>query len=178
MITVFDQFDLGIDRVEVGPLPLILMAQGLEKPGNLGAIVRTVDAVGADAVMVVDLGIDVFNPNVARASTGAIFTVPLAVADLDTAIAWLSEHRIEMVAADPTADRDLWSVDLSGPCALLVGSEHLGLTTEARDAADTLVSIPMQGVTDSLNASVTMALFAYEARRQRLVPKPGPLDHP
>lgn len=166
VIAVFDQFDLGIDRLDAGPVPLILMAEGLEKPGNLGAILRTADAVGADAVIAVDPEIDPFNPNVARSSTGALFTVPLAVTGLDPAVAWLRVHSIRLLAADPSADGDLWSVDLAPPCALLVGSEHRGLTADAREAADTLVSIPMQGQADSLNASVTMALLAYEARRQ------------
>ncbi|MEX2251258.1 MAG: TrmH family RNA methyltransferase [Acidimicrobiia bacterium] len=170
VIAVFGQFDLGIDRLDPGSLPLILMTEGLEKPGNLGAILRTADAVGADAVIVVDPEIDPFNPNVVRSSTGALFSVPLAVADLNTAMAWLRRNGITLVGADPTADENLWSVDLRVPCALLVGSEHLGLTREAREATDILVSIPMHGLTDSLNASVTMALLAYEARRQRATP--------
>ena len=167
VVAVFDQFDLGIDRLDPSPLPLVLMAEGLEKPGNLGAILRTADAVGADAVIAVDPEIDPFNPNVVRASTGALFTVPLAVADLDSAVAWLRRHHITLVAADPAADEDLWSVDLTAPSALLVGSEHLGLTAGARAAANVLASVPLQGLTDSLNASVTLALLAYEARRQR-----------
>jgi TrmH family RNA methyltransferase len=167
VIAVFDQFDLGLDRVELGSGALILMVEGVEKPGNLGAILRTADAVAADAVIAVDPETDPFNPNVVRASTGALFTVPVAVTDLTSAVAWLRSHTITLVAADPLAARDLWSVDLTSPCALLVGSEHHGLTTDARQAADLLVSIPMLGLTDSLNASVTMALLAYEARRQR-----------
>jgi TrmH family RNA methyltransferase len=118
-------------------------------------------------VIAIDPEIDPFNPNVVRASTGALFTVPLALAELDSALVWLHRHHITLVAADPGADRDLWSVDLKMPCALLVGSEHLGLSAGARAGADNLVSIPMQGLTDSLNASVTLALLAYEARRQR-----------
>ncbi|HLF60303.1 MAG TPA: TrmH family RNA methyltransferase [Acidimicrobiia bacterium] len=172
VIAVFDQFDVGIDRLETGPRTLLLMAEGVEKPGNLGAILRTADAVGADAVIAADPEIDPFNPNVGRSSTGALFTVPIVVTDLESAIVWLRERRIHLVAADPSADVDLWSADLGAPIALLVGSEHRGLTTEARQAADNLVSIPMLGLTDSLNASVTMALLAYEARRQQ-APAPG-----
>jgi len=167
VIAVFDHFALGIDRLSLGPLPLVLIAEGLEKPGNLGAILRTADAVGADAVIAIDPEIDPFNPNVARASTGALFTVPLAVSDLGSTHSWLRGHHINLLAADPAAETDLWSVDMTGPSALLVGSEHDGLTAEARTAADMLLSVPLRGSADSLNTSVTMALLAYEARRQQ-----------
>jgi len=167
VIAVYRQFDLGLDGLTPGPLPLLLVAEGLEKPGNLGAILRTADAVGADAVLAVDPDIDPFNPNVVRSSTGALFSVPIAVAGLDAVIAWLNEHQIHLIGADPEADQDLWSIDLTTPCALLVGSEHRGLTEHARKAAGDLVSIPMRGQADSLNASVTIALLAFEALRQR-----------
>lgn len=167
VLAVFGQFDLGLDRLDPGSPPLILMAEGFEKPGNLGAILRTADAVGADALIAIDPEIDPFNPNVVRTSTGALFTVPLALAELDSVLVWLQRQHIALVAADPGADRDLWSVDLQVPCALLVGSEHLGLSSGARAGADNLISIPMNGLADSLNASVTLALLAYEARRQR-----------
>jgi TrmH family RNA methyltransferase len=167
VIAVFRKFDLGLDRLDPGFPALLLVVEGVEKPGNLGAVLRTADAVGAHGVIVVDPEIDPFNPNVVRSSTGALFTVPVALADLDTVVAWLQERGITLVGADPGATHDLWSVDLSVPIALLVGSEHQGLTEPACEAADTLVSIPMQGTTDSLNASVTAALLAYEALRQR-----------
>ena len=167
VIAVYRQFALGLDVLSPGALPLMLVAEGLEKPGNLGAILRTADAVDADAVIVVDPEIDPFNPNVVRSSTGALFSVPIAVAGLDTVADWLQQRGIQLVAADPTADQDLWSVDLTAPCALLVGSEHRGLSEQARKVAGTLVSIPMRGAADSLNASVTAALLAYEAIRQR-----------
>jgi len=167
VIAVYRQLELELHRLHLGPLPLILVAEGLEKPGNLGAILRTADAVGADAVVVVDPEIDPFNPNVVRSSTGALFTVPIAVAGLDEVADWLRLRGIAMVGADPDADQELWAVDLTTPCALLVGSEGQGLTDQSRKAADTLVSIPMKGAADSLNASVTVALLAYEALRQR-----------
>lgn len=167
VIGVLAQPDVSLDRLDPGPAPLILMVESIEKPGNLGALLRTADAVGADALIAADPGTDPFGPNVIRASTGAILTVPLAVTDLETAVGWLRERRIRIVAAAPDAVTELWAEDLTGPCALLVGAEHAGLTEAARSSADILVSIPMHGSADSLNVSVSMAVLAYEAIRQR-----------
>ncbi len=167
VIAVFRQFEHGLDRIHPGSSPLLLLAEGLEKPGNLGAILRTADAVSADAVVALGGPIDVFNPNVVRASTGALFTVPVAVAELAPTVDWLSGLGIELIAASPDGAAAYWSVNLTGPCALVVGSESEGLSAEARDAADQVVQIPMHGMTDSLNASVSLALLAYEALRQR-----------
>ena len=167
VIGVLAQPDVSLDRLNLGPAPLILMVEAIEKPGNLGALLRTADAVGADSLIAADPGTDPFGPNVVRASTGAIFTVPIAVTDLETAIEWLRERGIRIVAAAPDASDLLWECDLTGPIALLAGAEHEGLTDAARSSADTLVSIPMHGNTDSLNVSVSMAVLAYEALRQR-----------
>lgn len=167
VIAVFEQFDLSLDRISPSPNPLILVVEGIEKPGNLGALLRTGDAVGADALIAVDPSTDPFNPNVIRASTGTVFAVPIAVSTIAESSAWLRRHGIRVVAADPGAGITLWETDLTGPIALLVGAEHAGLTVEARSVADVTVSIPMQGKADSLNTSVSAALLAYEARRQR-----------
>ncbi len=167
IIAVFEQFDVNLDRLELGPAPLVLVLEAIEKPGNLGAMLRTADAVGVDAVIALGAGIDPFNPNVIRASTGTLFTVPLAVTDLETAAIWLEQRDVRIVAADPLASTTLWEADLSGPTALLIGSEHDGLTPSARSAAGLLVSIPMHGAADSLNASVSAAILAFEALRQR-----------
>ena len=167
VIAVLPQFDVTLDHLEPGPEPMILLAEAVEKPGNLGALLRIADAVGADALITADPSIDAFGPNVVRASTGALFTIPLAVSDLAAAVEWLRRHEVRIVAADPHAGLGLWSADLTGACALLVGSEHDGLSTSARAAADSSVVIPMFGVSDSLNVSVSMAVLAYEALRQR-----------
>jgi len=167
VIGVFGQFDMTLDHLTPGPDPLFLIAEAIEKPGNLGALLRTADAVGADALIAADPETDPFSPNVVRASTGAIFSVPLAVAGLDEAIAWARTHQARIVAADPGAPVLLWETDLTGPLALLVGAEHAGLTEAALTASDTTVSVPMHGSTDSLNVSVSMAVLAYEALRQR-----------
>lgn len=167
VIAVFPQFDVDLDHLELGPEPLVLVAEAIEKPGNLGALLRTADAIGADALIAADPGTDPFSPNVVRSSTGALFSVPLAVTEIVSAVEWLRSHRVAIVAAHPDASQDLWSADLSGSRALLVGSEHMGLSEVARVAADSAVSIPMLGTSDSLNVAVSMAVLAYEALRQR-----------
>ena len=167
VIGVFGQFDVTLDHLAPGPDPLFLMAESIEKPGNLGALLRTADAIGADAVIAADPDTDPFNPNVIRASTGAIFSVPLGVAGLDLAVSWVRARGARIVAADPAASDLLWDADLTGPLTLLVGAEDTGLTASARAAADSIISLPMRGSTDSLNVSVSMAVLAYEALRQR-----------
>jgi TrmH family RNA methyltransferase len=175
LVAVFPQFPSDLRRVEPRDQALVLVAESLEKPGNLGAMLRTADAVGADAVISLSAGIDRFNPNLLRASTGACFTVPFAETDLGGLSAWLASHEISLVAADPPAPLRLWDADLTGPVALMVGGEDRGLTAPARDLADLTVSIPMAGsAVDSLNASISMALLAYEARRQRETARPHP----
>jgi TrmH family RNA methyltransferase len=168
VIAVFGQFDVGLNALRLGSDPLLIVVEAIEKPGNLGAILRTADAVGAAAVIAADPGTDPFNPNVIRASTGTLFSVPIAVSDLETAVVWLQDRNISIVAADPDGETPLWSAHLTGACALLVGAEHDGLTEAAKAAAGTTVSIPMRGSADSLNASVAAAVLAYEALRQRL----------
>jgi RNA methyltransferase, TrmH family len=167
VIAVFDQFDVTLDHLKPGPQPMFLIAEAIEKPGNLGALLRTADAVGASALIAADPDTDPFSPNVIRASTGALFSVPLAVAGIEDAIAWARKRGARIVTADPLAPRLLWETDLTGPCALVVGAEHAGLTEAARSAADLTVSIPMHGSIDSLNVSISMAVLAYEALRQR-----------
>jgi RNA methyltransferase, TrmH family len=176
VIGVFGQFDVTLDQIAPGPVPFLLIAEAIEKPGNLGALLRTADAVGVHALIAADPDTDPFSPNVVRASTGAIFSVPLAVAGLDAVVAWVRGHGARIVAADPGAADTLWETDLTGPIALLVGAEHTGLTESALAAADTTLSLPMRGSTDSLNVSVSMAVLAYEALRQR-THNPQPTTH-
>jgi RNA methyltransferase, TrmH family len=167
VIAVFDQFDTSLSSLRVGDAPFILIAEGLEKPGNLGAILRTADAAGADGVIAVDSRIDPFNPNVIRASTGAIFTVPMARAPLAETVVWTRARHLLLVAASPAGDLAPWDVDLTGPLALLVGSEDAGLSRAAIEHSDRLTRIPMSGSVDSLNTSVSMGMLAYETVRQR-----------
>jgi TrmH family RNA methyltransferase len=143
---------------------LVLVAEAIEKPGNLGAMFRTADATGA-ALLIADATVDPFNPNVVRASQGALFSVPFAVADTTTALSWANEHGT-IITATPDAKSAYWDIDLSGPVSIVIGSEHDGLSDAWRDAG-TPIRIPMAGGADSLNASVSAAVLLYEAVRQR-----------
>jgi TrmH family RNA methyltransferase len=169
LIAVFPQMDLSLESLQLPDNPLILIGEGIEKPGNLGAMLRTADAVGAAAFVAVDSRIDPFNPNAVRASTGALFTVPLASADFASVHDWLQTTGIKLIAASPDAKTDIWNADLTGPVGLLIGSEAEGLSAVAVEAAETLVRIPMGGAVDSLNSSVAFAVLAYETVRQRSV---------
>jgi RNA methyltransferase, TrmH family len=143
---------------------LVLIAEAIEKPGNLGAMLRSADAAGA-CVVVTDPTVDPFNPNVIRASQGALFTVSLAVADVAATRRWAA-GRGNVVVTTPDAPVPLWDVDLTGSVAIVVGSEHAGVTPSWLDVG-VPVRIPMQGAVDSLNASVTAGVALFEALRQR-----------
>jgi TrmH family RNA methyltransferase len=147
--------------------PFLIAVEGAEKPGNLGAILRTADAAGVDAVIACD-GTDLHNPNVVRASLGALFTVPAVETASNEAIAWLRRRGIDIIASSPDADLLYSHVDLTGPVALVLGSEAEGLSAIWLDAADQRVRIPMFGRVDSLNLAGSAAILAYEVVRQRL----------
>lgn len=162
---------LDLERLEPGDLhgttPLVVVAEAVEKPGNLGAIVRSADAAGADAVVVADARTDPFNPNAIRASLGTIFGVPLASATAPEVLAWLRARAIVPVAARPDASTIYTSLDLRGPTAFILGAEATGLS-DAWQASDVVtVRLPMHGLADSLNVSVAAAVLLFEARRQR-----------
>lgn len=145
---------------------LIAVVEGIEKPGNLGAILRTADGAGVDAVIVTDPRVDLFNPNVIRASVGAVFRKGVAMATADETRTWLADRGTLMVATRPEATKSYASIDYTAACAIVLGSEADGLSSEW-DAVATGVSLPMLGVADSLNVSVAAAVLLYEARRQR-----------
>jgi TrmH family RNA methyltransferase len=143
---------------------LLLVAVGIEKPGNLGAMARTADAAGADALLVADARSDPWNPNAIRASTGAVFTLPI----LETTPDQLAALQLQKVAATVGAPAQHSELDYTGPTAFLVGAEDEGLPDSYRDLADAQVEIPMRGATaDSLNASAAAAVLLFEAVRQR-----------
>lgn len=147
--------------------PLLLVAEAVEKPGNLGAMLRTADAVGVDALVSADPVADWGNPNVVRASKATVFAVPVASATTDETVRWLRDNDVRIVVSRPDAQRSLYDADLTGSLAIVVGAEHSGLTTAWSDAADQAVSIPMRGRVDSLNVATSAAILLYEALRQR-----------
>jgi TrmH family RNA methyltransferase len=145
----------------------VLVVEGVEKPGNLGAMLRTADAAGVDALIVCDPATDLGNPNVVRASRGSLFTVPVALAESTAALDRLKSLRIQTVAATPGATLSYTAVDLRGPVAIVVGAEDTGLSDEWLRRADVQVRIPMAGKVNSLNVAASAALLLYEAVRQR-----------
>jgi TrmH family RNA methyltransferase len=154
-------------QLELPTSPLLVVVERVEKPGNLGAVLRSADGAGIDAVIVADPLTDPFNPNAIRASLGTIFTVPIVTAAAEEARDWLISRGIRAVAAVVDAPTTYTDADLSGPMAIVLGSEAGGLTETWRGDAVEAVSIPMRGDADSLNVSIAGAVLLYEAVRQR-----------
>lgn len=161
------QFDTSLDRLDLTGAPLILVVESIEKPGNLGTMLRTADAAGCRAVVVCDATTDLFNPNVVRASLGTLFTMPVAVAESRACIRRLSEYHIDTVATTPDTSQVVYDLDLTGPVALVIGSEQYGLSDAWLSAAAHRGRIPMAGSADSLNAAMAAAIVLFEAVRQR-----------
>lgn len=147
--------------------PFLLVVEAIEKPGNLGTILRSADAAGCDAVIVCDPVTDIFNPNVVRASTGVLFSVPLVVEESGNVLRWLKEKKIRAVATTPAADKLYTDTDMRGPLAIIMGSEQYGLSEFWLKNCDQPVRIPMAGLADSLNVAMATIITLFEAVRQR-----------
>jgi TrmH family RNA methyltransferase len=147
--------------------PLIVVLESVEKPGNLGAILRTAEAANVDAVIVCDPLTDLYNPNLIRASIGGVFSVPVAVCTSKECIAFLKEHKVRILTAQLQDSYDYYDYDMRQATAIVMGTESTGLSQQWRDAADVHIRIPMLGRLDSLNVSVSAAILMYEAVRQR-----------
>ena len=156
-----------IDDLNLSENPLILVIEGVEKPGNLGAMLRTCDATAIDAVIVCDTKTDIYNPNVIRSSIGTLFTNQIAIAPITEVVRYLKKNSIKTYAADPLGAEYYYQKDLSKPVAFVVGDEATGLSGQWMTEADERIRIPMQGRIDSLNVSVSAAVLLYEALRQR-----------
>lgn len=148
-------------------IPLLVVAEAIEKPGNLGTILRSSDAVGVDALIVCDRCTDIYNPNVVRASVGTLFTVPTVEAKGEDTLQWLKQQGIYILAATPQAENEFTQVNLKRPIAIAVGTEQLGLSERWMKESDIQVRIPMRGIADSLNVAMAATLLLYEADRQR-----------
>ena len=159
--------DLKLEDLHPGENPLIVVLESVEKPGNLGAVLRSADAAGADAVVICDPLTDLYNPNLLRASLGAAFTVPCVACTSGEAIAWLKSRGIRILTAQLQDSSLYYDVPMTGGTAIVMGTESTGLTDEWRRAADAHIRIPMLGTLDSLNVSVSAAILLFEAVRQR-----------
>jgi len=161
----------SLNDLKLSDSPLVIVAESIEKPGNLGAILRTADGAHVDAVLVCDPRVDVWNPNVVRASRGAVFSVPTIECDNSSALEWLKSQKIRILAATPSAEVVYSDSNLREPAALAVGTEDEGLTDFWMSNAELKVRIPMMGRVNSLNVSVSTAVIVYEAIRQRSHPQ-------
>lgn len=157
----------SLEDLRLGESPLVMVLESVEKPGNLGAVLRSADAAGADAVIVCDPLTDIWNPNLIRSSVGAVFSVPVAVCTSTDAIAFLRKRGIRILTAQLQDSEWYYDTDMTGATALVMGTESTGLTQVWRDSADAHIKIPMLGRLDSLNVSVSAAVLLYEAVRQR-----------
>jgi RNA methyltransferase, TrmH family len=169
-LAIFPIPHVALEDLQLGHSPLIIVAEAIEKPGNLGAILRTADAARVDAVLVCDPRVDAYSPNVVRASRGTVFTVPVVETKSSQALDFLQQRGIQILAATPSADLEYTRRDLRGPLAVAVGTEDLGLSPLWMERADTRVKIPMLGKVNSLNVSIATALIVYEVVRQRQIP--------
>jgi TrmH family RNA methyltransferase len=168
IIAVFPHTETRLAALRPPDEAMLLVVEAIEKPGNLGAMLRTAAAAGASGVVATGGDVDAHNPNVARASTGALFTVPLAVADWDELEPWLRSSGTRIICATPSSPNGMWDTDLTGRLALVLGTEDEGVSERAMALADTTVSIPQAaGQVDSLNVSVAAGILLFEARRQR-----------
>lgn len=157
----------SVRELELPTDALVAVIEGVEKPGNLGAIMRSADGSGVSAVIVAAPGTDLFNPNVIRASVGTVFSVPVCVGSTGEVLEWLRERGLRIVAARVDAPTDYIAADLRGPVAIALGSEARGLSDAWAEMAHVSVRVPMLGLGDSLNVSATAAILFYEALRQR-----------
>lgn len=147
--------------------PLVLVLESVEKPGNIGAVLRTADAAGADAVIVCDPLTDIYNPNLIRASLGAIFSVPVVACTSQEACKWLKTNKIQILTAQLQDSEFYYDTDMTRGTAIVMGTEYKGLTDYWRENSDSKILIPMNGLVDSLNVSVSAAILCFEAVRQR-----------
>ena len=170
LLALAPQWRRTLADLRLGPAPLLLVVEAIEKPGNLGTILRSADAAGCAAVIVCDPVTDIFNPNVVRASTGVLFSLPCVVAEGPPVLAWLRDRGIRTVATTPAAETLYSAADLRGPLAVVMGSEQYGLSDFWLKNADLPVRIPMAGQADSLNVAMAATITLFEAIRQRSVP--------
>lgn len=169
IVAVVETRHLGLADLKLSPSPLIVVLESVEKPGNLGAVLRSADAAGADAVIVCDPLTDLYNPNLIRSAVGALFTVPCVACTTEECIKFFKARGIKILTAQLQDSSLYYDTPMTGPTAIVMGTEATGLTEQWRQAADAHIRIPMLGRLDSLNVSVSAAILLFEAVRQRQI---------
>lgn len=169
IIAVATQQNNALADLKLSQPALLLILEGIEKPGNLGAILRSADGAGVDAVILVDCVLDLYNPNAVRSSQGLLFALPIVSTGREALSRWLTEQAISCLATTPDTDCLHWDVDYSGSLALLMGSESDGLSPFWLDRSEHTIRIPMAGQADSLNVAAAAAVCLYEVKRQRSI---------
>lgn len=167
LIAVVEAKSNMLEDIKLSENPFIIILEAVEKPGNLGAILRTADAAQVDAVVVCDPLCDIYNPNAIRSSVGCLFTTQVAVGNSEEVLAWLKENNIAAYAAELQASQWYHETNMKKTCAIIMGTEADGLTDFWLKNADARIKIPMRGEIDSLNVSVSTAVLTFEAMRQR-----------
>jgi len=167
LLAIAPQVRRSLADVSLPENSLVIVAEAIEKPGNLGTILRSSDATGVQAVIVCDRCTDINNPNVIRASIGTVFSLPVVETSSANALAWLRERECRVVATTPHVETLYTEVDLTGPTAIVIGTEQYGLSATWMQEADLKVRIPMLGQADSLNVASATTILLYEAVRQR-----------
>lgn len=167
ILAVAEQKTHRLQNIKLSANPMLLILEAVEKPGNLGAILRTADAAGVDAVIICDPQTDFYNPNVIRSSVGCVFTKQIASATSEETIAWLNQNKINIYCTYLKASKPYHQTDFSKPCAIVMGTEATGLSNLWVQNSAANIIIPMQGQIDSMNVSNAAAVVVFEARRQR-----------
>jgi len=167
MVVVSKPKSHSLQNIHLHENPLIIVLESVEKPGNLGAILRTADAAGVDGLIICDTQTDLYNPNVIRSGLGCLFTVPVATGTTEEVVQWLKDHGISIFCTGLNASVPYHTIDFTLPAAIVMGTESTGLTQQWLKASDQNIIIPMCGMADSLNVSVSAAIVIFEAKRQR-----------
>ena len=167
LLAITKQPDFSLDRLPFKQQGFYLVVEKVEKPGNLGSMLRTLDAVGAEGLVLIDEHTEILNPNVIRASIGTVFSVPIAKTGVDGFENWTHTHGVKVVGTSPSAKTPYVDCDMTGATAVLIGSESDGLSDHLTSKAQSMVSLPSMGSNDSLNAAMTATVMSFEAYRQK-----------